>query len=212
MRAPLIVGIGGTPRPTSTTECALVTALAGAKADGARTALFGGAYLARLPLYLTPESESAGWEMIEAVRKADGLIIASPGYHGTVSGMVKNALDYLEATAGDPRPYLDGLPVGLIATAFGWQATGGVLTTLRSIIHALRGWPTPYGAAINAKTVTFADGSCTDLEVNAQLCRVGRQVTEHAGLRLRDPAHARLERESLRLNLLLAEGEHGVAG
>jgi FMN reductase len=127
--------------------------------------------------------------LVEAVRGADGLVIASPGYHGTVSGLVKNALDYLESTAGDERPYLDGLPVGLIATAFGWQATGGVLTTLRAIVHSLRGWPTPYGAAINVKAVAFADGHCADPEIVGQLCRVGSQVTEQARLRLRDPLY-----------------------
>ena len=47
-------------------------------------------------------------------------------------------------------PALDGLPVGLTATVAGWQAAVSALHARRTIIHALRGWPTPMGLAINA--------------------------------------------------------------
>ena len=187
MRKPFIVGIGGTPKVQSTTEQALKLALAGAEAAGARTRLFGGANLAALPLYLTEGSAQAGAALIEAVRTADGIILASPGYHGTVSGAVKNAIDYLEETARDARVYLDGLPVGLVVTAFGWQATGGTLATLRAMVHALRGWPTPLGAAINTSAISFTSGVCSDPAATAQLELVGRQVADFAALRLSDP-------------------------
>ena len=183
MNSPLIVGIGGTPKPQSTTEQALQVALSAAARQGARTRMFGGRYLAELPLYLSPGSTGAGADLLEAVRHADGVILASPGYHGTVSGAVKNAIDYLEETAGDARVYLDGLPVGVIVTAFGWQATGGTLATLRSIVHALRGWPTPLGVAINTSTTAFRDGECEDSAASAQLHMVGRQVVEFAAWR-----------------------------
>jgi len=187
--APLIVGIGGGANAISSTERALRVALAGAETAGAQTLLFGGAYLAALPIYLTPGCDSAAKDMIQAVRQADGLIIGSPGYHGSVSGLVKNALDYLEAMAGDPRPYLDGVPVGLIATASGWQATGGVLATLRTVVHALRGWPTPFGAALSVTPATFAGDTCADPQIAAQLCLVGRQVAEQAALKRRALPH-----------------------
>lgn len=85
----------------------------------------------------------------------------------------------------DPRAYLDGLPVGLIVTAWGWQATGSTLATLRSIVHALRGWPTPLGAAINTSQAAFEKGECSDPGVAGQLEMVGRQVQEQARLRLK---------------------------
>jgi len=68
---------------------------------------------------------------------------------------VKNALDYLEELRTDDRPYLDGRPVGAIAVAKGWQAAVGTLGTLRQVIHALRGWPTPLGLTINSAVTTF---------------------------------------------------------
>jgi FMN reductase len=176
MSSPLIVGIGGTPKPNSTTEQALAMSLASAEREGARTKLFGGRYLAHLPLFLADDSAGAAAELIEAVRRADGLIIASPGYHGGISGAVKNAIDYLEETAGDARSYLDGLPVGLIVTAFGWQATGTTLAAMRATVHALRGWPTPFGAAINTSQSHFRNRSCEDQAALVQLDLVGRQV------------------------------------
>ncbi|MET0269615.1 MAG: NADPH-dependent FMN reductase [Sphingomonas sp.] len=185
---PFIVGLGGTPKPGSTTEQALAIALAAAEEAGARTRMFGGDALARLPLYLTEGSDTAGAELIAAVRAADGIILATPGYHGTVSGAVKNAIDYIEETAKDARVYLDGLPVGLIVTAYGWQATGSTLATLRSIVHALRGWPTPLGAAINTSGGIFRDGECTDPAADNQLRMVGRQVMTFARLHMADPA------------------------
>lgn len=183
MAQPFIVGIGGTPKARSSTEQALDAALASAAGHGARTRMFGGGYLAALPLYLSPGSPDAGRELLESVRAADGLILASPGYHGSISGTVKNAIDYLEELAGDERAYLDGLPVGVIVTAAGWQATGGTLATLRSIVHALRGWPTPLGVAINSSATRFVDGRCEDPAAGAQLALVGRQVVEFAGWR-----------------------------
>jgi FMN reductase len=42
---------------------------------------------------------------VEAVRSADAAIVASPGYHGSMSGMIKNALVYShESDPRRPRP------------------------------------------------------------------------------------------------------------
>lgn len=170
--APLIVGIGGTMSPSSSTERALKTALAAAEQRGAVTRLFGSAHLAALEHYRSGRLNGAAQELIDAVRGADGVIIASPGYHGTVSGLLKNAIDYLEETAGDDRPYLDGVPVGLIATAYGWQAAVNTLAALRSIVHALRGWPTPLGVAINSAGA----GSTGETEASARIANLVGQV------------------------------------
>jgi FMN reductase len=181
---PLVVGIGGTVGGPSSTERALSIALRAARAAGLRTQAFGGGELERLPLYnpkapLRTEEERA---FVGAVREASALIIASPGYHGNISGAVKNALDLIEETARDrSRPYLADVPVGLIATAHGWQATGSTIASMRSIVHALRGWPTPFAAAINCQAVRFTDaGEVSDPEVRTQLVMVGEQVARFA--------------------------------
>lgn len=180
-----IVGIGGTTAARSTTEQAVSVALAAARGAGAETKLFGGPFLASLPHYSagavdrSPEAQ----QLIAAIRSAHGIVLGSPGYHGSISGLVKNAIDYIEETARDGRVYLDGVPVGLIVTAYGWQATGSTLAAMRSIVHALRGWPTPLGAAVRSTPQLFVDEQCCDDAVRGQLELVGRQVVEFARMR-----------------------------
>jgi len=178
-----IIGIGGSTRADSTTERALVLSLKVAEEAGARTALFGGPFLAKLPIYAPGNLERTDEQhaLVEAVRAADGVIVATPGYHGGVSGLVKNALDLLEDLRDDERCYLDGRAVGCIVTAYGWQTCGTTLIALRSIIHALRGWPTPLGAALNTTGGLFDPaGTCTDEKAASQLAIVGQQVVEFA--------------------------------
>ncbi|CAN5834728.1 NAD(P)H-dependent oxidoreductase [soil metagenome] len=184
---PLVVGIGGTIGGVSSTERALRIALDAACQEGFRTRMFGGADMARLPLYDPRATERTEHEreFVDTIRQASALIIASPGYHGSISGVVKNALDLLEETAKDDRPYLADMPVGLIATAYGWQATGSTIAALRSIVHALRGWPTPFAAAINSQVTKFDDdGGSSDAAVLDQLRLVGRQVARFAPIAL----------------------------
>ena len=185
-KMPLVVGLGGTTGEGSSTERALRMALGAAAGEGMRTKWFGGEFLARLPLYRPGVRERTAEELdlVAAVRECSGLILASPAYHGSVSGLVKNAIDLLEETAGDGRVYLDDVPVGIVVTAYGWAATGSTVAALRSIAHALRGWPTPYAAAVNSAVTRFdAEGGCSDALVAEQLERVGKQVARAVTLR-----------------------------
>ncbi len=184
--APLIVGLGGTTRPGSSTERALAAALGAAEALGARTRLVGGDFLAELPIYDPrpggPTPRQA--EMAEIIRSADGLIIATPGYHGSLSGVMKNALDTLELLRDDARPYFSARAVGVIVTAAGSQAGGTTLTAVRSIIHAMRGWPTPFGAAMSVNSDSFGpDGRPLEPRDAWQLDTVAAQVVQFARMR-----------------------------
>lgn len=181
----MILGIGGTTRAGSITERALALSLNAAAAEGADTALIAGPDLI-LPMYSPGEGERTpeARRLVEALRACSGLIIASPSYHGSVSGLIKNALDYVEDLRSEPRVYLDGVAVGLISCAGGWQGASQTLAALRSIVHALRGWPTPLGAALNTSVRLFEeDGECLDLTSKFQLETVGRQVVEFCRMR-----------------------------
>lgn len=173
-----IVGIGGTLRANSSSELLARAVLAECARLGAETQMFGGPALALLP-HFNPEAPTRSpeqAELVAAVRAADALVIATPGYHGGVSGVVKNALDLLEDTRGDARVYFDGMPVGLIVSAAGWQAGGVTLAALRGIVHAMRGWPTPVGIALNSiEQKPFGpDGTIVDAGV-AQMVAVQAQ-------------------------------------
>lgn len=148
---PFIVGLGGTLRANSSTERALRYCLSSVEKQGGRTRLFSAEDI-DLPMYAPHELERTprALELVKSLRDADAVVVGSPGYHGAVSGLVKNALDYIEDLREDPRVYLDNTPWGCISCAYGWQAAVGTLTQLRSIGHALRAWPTPLGVAINS--------------------------------------------------------------
>jgi FMN reductase len=84
----------------------------------------------------------------------------------------------------DDPPYLDGRAVGTIACAYGWPATIHTLAALRSVAHAVRGWPTPMGAGINSAEKVFAeDGRIVDQKSQFQLELVSQQVVEFARMR-----------------------------
>lgn len=176
-----IVGIGGTARPNSTSECAVAETLRVAEKLGAHTRLFGGEFVTRLPMYVPGRANRSldELEYIDAIRNCHGIIVGTPGYHGGVSGPIKNILDLLEDTAQDARPYLEGIAFGCVVTAYGWQACATALVSLRMVAHALRAWPTPFGATINASTPPFAaDGACADARIAHQLSMVASQVVE----------------------------------
>ncbi|MGB6942753.1 MAG: NAD(P)H-dependent oxidoreductase [Bryobacteraceae bacterium] len=182
---PSIVGIGGTTRPGSSSEKALRYALALAEAQGADVELFDGASL-NLPMYApeSPARSESAQRLISTLRRAHGVILSSPCYHGSVSGLVKNALDYTEDMSKDSDPYLDGRAVGLIVCGHGWQSTGVVLSAFRSIVHALRGWPTPMGVAINTQVERFDEKGIGMGEQSArQMTIMVGQVIEFARLR-----------------------------
>ncbi len=185
LRRPVIVAIGGSTRAQSTSEAALRIAADGARAVGAHVEILGGRDL-MLPIYdpddavRVPEAQ----HLLDLVRRADGLIVVSPGYHGGLSGLVKNALDYLEDLRDDGGrgAYLHGRAVGCIAVAHGWQAAVGTLHQLRQVVHALRGWPTPFGAVVNSSEVRLDHPEAAPSAVE-QLHLVGEQVTEFAHMR-----------------------------
>ena len=178
MKSPYIVAVGGTLRPGSTTEKAMQHVLNAADRAGARTRLISGPAL-QLPMYEpdNPERTDAARDLVAQLALADGIILGSPGYHGSISGLVKNALDYAEDLRGDRRPYFSGRAVGCIATGGGWPGAVNTLGALRDIVHALRGWPTPLGAAINSSERVFDDdGQCVVPRVSQMLDLIAAEV------------------------------------
>jgi FMN reductase len=176
--APLVVGLGGAAYPDSPAERILRHCLEALERQEARTRIFCAADL-DLPMYnpAATARPARAASLIEALRAADAVVIASPSYHSGVSGMVKNALDYLEDLRDDPRAYLDGRPLGCIACGYGWQAATATLGQLRSIGYALRAWPTPLGIAVNsAWPLLDGTGRLTDADIAGQLDELARQL------------------------------------
>lgn len=174
---PKILGIGGSIRARSAGESALRYCLGMAEHAGAVVEIMTARDLA-LPMYdpSVGASVTGAEHFLDSVNRADALLIATPAYHAGPSGVVKNALDHLEELRDADRPYLDGKAVGCIATSRGPQGGALTLASLRSIVHALRGWPTPLGAVIDTTVEPFTDeGEPVNTASRAHL----RTITEH---------------------------------
>lgn len=109
-----------------------------------------------LPFYRGGDDHPpAAVRLVKETARSDALVLVSPSYHGSISGLLKNALDYLNELLDAPHPLLDGRAVGCITLAGGPQGGASTLWAMRAIVHALRGWPTPLG-------VTFVPEHPTD--------------------------------------------------
>jgi FMN reductase len=167
----------------SNTELALNAILALARSLGAVTTLIAGVELAQLPLYAPDSSARSPVQrrFVDTVRLADGIVLATPSYHAGISGLIKNALDLLEDLRDDVRPYLDGRAVGCVVVGAGMQGPGATLTSVRTIVHALRGWPTPLGLTLNSSAPLFdAAGHPLDAKTRDYMSILASQVVSFA--------------------------------
>jgi FMN reductase len=179
---PHIVGVGGTLRPNSSSELAMRQVLRGCQVLGASTEVLSGADLV-LPMYSPQATDcpEAAQRMLAAFRRADGIVLSSPAYHGSISGLLKNALDFTEDMRTDRRVYWNGRAVGCISCGGGVQAAAATLSALRSITHALRGWPTPLGILVNTSVPVFDETArCVDPLIEAQFAIMAEELVQFA--------------------------------
>ncbi len=81
--------------------------------------------------------------MCEQFHAASLHIWFTPLYHGSMTGVMKNALDWLELTNKHNHPYLSGKVVSLVCWANGAQAMQGI-NAMDAVAKALRAWVLPF--------------------------------------------------------------------
>ena len=176
-----IVGLGGSLARVSRSRAALRTALEGAAKAGADTQLLDLREL-DLPLYDPDHEEPTGSAatLIESCYAADGLLWSSPMYQGTISGALKNALDWLHPLGRRDPPYLHDKVIGLISAAGGMQGLQAI-NTMEFAVRALRGWAVPYVVPVaSAARVFDSEGLIHDEGVELQLRTLGAEVVRVA--------------------------------
>jgi FMN reductase len=175
-----ITGLGGSVASASRSRAALEVALEGAGSAGAQTQLLDLREL-DLPIF-NPEDEPtpAVTRLIEACHAADGMLWSSPLYQGTISGALKNALDWLRLLGDREPPFLHDKVVGLISTAGGTQGLQAI-NTMEFATRALRAWAVPYVVPVASATRVFDEaGNLHDPAIRQQLTMLGGEVVRVA--------------------------------
>jgi len=129
----------------------------------------------QLPLF-SPDSEVVHPEaemLINSVKQADGLIFATPEYHGSISGSLKNALDYLD------NDHVAGKPILPISSAGGPLGVSSLIH-LQCIIRNLHGILCPEWISVGDGQPVFGrDGVPQNREM---IQRIDRAVEQFLGL------------------------------
>lgn len=109
----------------------------------------------------------------ETVKAADGLILATPEYHGSVSGVLKNALDLMSFE------HLSGKVTGLISV-LGGQSNSNALNDLRVIIRWVHGWVIPEQIAIGQAWQAFdEEGKLLDEKISQRFDRFAQSLVDN---------------------------------
>lgn len=176
-----VVAICGSLRQGSSTHAALQIALSAAEEAGAEVELLE---LSEYDLIfqgsVASESEypPGVFRLREKVKRAHGILLGSPEYHGSFSGVLKSALDLMGFDEFENKV------IGLIGVSGGRMGAVNALSMLRTVGTALHAWVVPNDVSIPNSSQAFdANGNLHDAELTTRVKAVGKQVVEFASLR-----------------------------
>lgn len=165
-----VLGVVGSTRRGSYSSQALLIALEYAKKHGAEVRILE---VNKMPLYdpNAPPSNEVG-HAAEAVAWADAFILASPDYHGSMSGALKNFLDHFyEEFAGKL--------FGYIVASHEKGLT--VMEQMRTAVRQCYGWSMPYGVSINGPQ-DFSGDEVSNARLSKRLQMMSRDLVAYGRL------------------------------
>ena len=110
----------------------------------------------------------------EKVKAADGLILATPEYHGSVSGVLKNALDLMSFE------HISGKVTGLISV-LGGQSNSNALNDLRIIVRWVHGWVIPEQIAVGQAWQAFdSEGKVKDEKLSQRFDGFAKSLVDNS--------------------------------
>jgi FMN reductase len=179
-----LLAIGGSARAASRTLKAMRALLATAPDHGIETTIVSVRDL-DLPIYnddLPLEDHPASLQaLVEQVRVADAYLIVSPTYHGSMSGAIKNVLDALHVTHGQPDAYFRERPVAL--GAYGGPTAINVVNTLQTVVRGMRGAVVPTVVTVTRDALDPDTGAITDERVRRRADAMLRELATAAAMR-----------------------------
>ena len=103
------------------------------------------------------------------------MILGTPEYHGSYSGVLKNALDLMGFEE------FEGKMIGLVGVSAGALGANNAISTLRSVGRSLHAWVVPDQVSIPLADAVFADGKI-EAETETRLLNLGSQVARFSFL------------------------------
>lgn len=174
-----VVAINGSLRPDSYTGKLLETALIGATELGATTQLIS---LQDYNLPFCDGRKNADYppsvhELRNILKSAHGILLGTPEYHGSMSGVLKNALDLMGFEQ------FEGKIVGLVGVAGGGLGAINALNALRMVGRSLRAWVLPQQVSLPRAYELFnEEGYLVSGHLEERVLEVGREVARFAYL------------------------------
>lgn len=174
-----IVALNGSLRVGSYTGKLLETALIGATELGAQTELIN---LQDYNLPFCDGRNSADYppqvhELRDMMKSAHGILLGTPEYHGSMSGVLKNALDLMGFEQ------FEGKIVGLVGVAGGGMGAINALNSLRMVGRSLRAWVLPQQVSLpRAHELFNEEGYLKSGHLEERVLEVGREVARFAYL------------------------------
>lgn len=172
-----VVAVTGSLRPSSSTRHALAVALQAAADAGADV---GWADVGGLPMCDGRDPSDYGPEVQAfraALRGADAILVGSPEYHGSFTGVLKNALDLLDGED------LKGKLVGLVATARGDAGAMNTLNHLRQVSRWVGAWVMPSQVSVPRASDAFdAQGAAIRAGLDDELRKLGAEMVRYGKL------------------------------
>ena len=170
------VGIGGSLRADSHSYQALHVAAERVRSLGAEVEIIDLRSL-NLPFCQGGQEEYLDYPDVarlrQAVQQADGLILSTPEYHGSLSGVLKNALDLLSFQQ------LSGKVTGLISV-LGGQSNSNALNDLRVIMRWVHAWVIPEQVAIGQAWSAFdQSGQLRDEKLSERFDKFAQSLVEN---------------------------------
>ncbi|WP_336346013.1 NADPH-dependent FMN reductase [Halalkalicoccus ordinarius] len=178
---PHIVAVSGSRREGSHSRRVLQEALSGAEAAGGTTELLDLAETHLPPLDPDVNTAGDGDAVRRTLRGADAVILGTPMYHGSYSGVLKNALDYCGFDE------FENTTVGLLVVS-GGPFPMPALTHLRDVCRSLNAWVLPYQAAVPQAQTVFDENGFTDENLRERVRTLGTRAVEYAII---EPNHDR---------------------
>ncbi len=174
-----ITGVCGSLSADGATKKALAIALKGAAEYDAETILLELRNFNLVFYGSVPENEYPPdvLQLRQALRDSQGIILATPEYHGSLTGALKNMLDLM--TIEDFETKI----IGLVGVAGGDIGAINSLNTMKTICRNLHCWVLPQEVSIANSAQTFDDdGTVKDPAIEERLLNVGRQVVKFASV------------------------------